>query len=1527
MTADLMDGAVNSAKILDESIMTIDLMDASVTSVKIADDAIMTNHIMDGQVMTADLMDNAVTTGKILDGEVMTADLADGSVTTIKVADNAITTGKILDGEVNTADLANGSVTTAKIDDSAVINSKIADLAVTNEKVSSQGQPQGKIMKADGAGGVSWEDDEGLILPWTGSYDGPGDAFTLTHTGLAGDGSAAVFNSTTATNPDPTVEIIKDVAAGAGAALAVRGIGVQGANYIATFTNNNLNEGRTVLMENDAPTQDPLVDPGTPGDLTDDYVNPDPTGTDVEDATLVLRNNDGAASGQKLALKTYGSIQANSAIQGTDLIAHNGEIIVNNTGLAGGTLFLTEDAMEKVSNPLAATEDFQMFNTGGDFDLNLDGHLDVRNQARIGDLVDENQVTVDGALTAVAIDLSNAGVPNVSPAGPGTATTVPTANADLLVNGDAELTGSLNLGGSADTYNSVNDIYISTDLTTLNPPAPAPSTTVIFESNDAQLISARAVEDALLNHDLQVAYNNGNSITSTDAQGDIDFNLEEATDFTITGANVGNDVIIDGAGYLDAQVNIINTSAGNAVIVEDDLEPDTDDTYNLGSDVNRWSNAYVNGGSVHVGPTGGQLAGTELAIGYNANAATLTVDNTLMANFNAGIDMITLDPDGASALPGQDELTINDANDVVMINADGANGQEVIVDGANDIFSVDADGDANNEINVAAAGVTIDGNSDGVNNVTVTGAAFNVDANGSTTNNITADGASFGVNADDANGNEIFANGTAVHLNANGDANIDVDVNGTSVDLDPNSNGTDNFSFAETGATISTTQATGDVVLSDAGVNAAAAQEFGFTATGGNLDVLVDGKINVEAAASTIGDAGDVPQLTVEGTATATSTDLNGLVVAPLVSAANTELIVEGDVQVDGSVVLGGHSVDNIFVQADLVGNLFPAPSGPDTQSNDGELVTALAVQTALLNHDLQVAYNNGNQIVAVDLEGDIDFDMTENTDFTVNLATANNNVVIDGLGTIDAQVNVVNTAGDVTVDDNIVVTGTSDLQNSISNTTANNAGVVLVDDAEGLQIDNGILNATFNGNTIGQTAPVDATNQLTVTGVATATTTDAAGAVTAAPADGASELTVTGDAQVNGSLTVGTAGTEHSIDNIFVQADLVGNLFPAPAGVDAQSNDGELVTALAVQTALLNHDLQVAYNNGNAIVAVDAEGDIDFDMTENTNFAVNLATANNSLLVDGLGITDIQTVIQASNDDIVEVDDNLLVNEDFDIRGDIYNEAGVNATPVTITDDVTMTMQDGDDNVEITAATTTGNLLDITKTAGDAAFAVEVNTNQSGVDVVTTNNNAVAYSTTLAGSNAVGYTVSTTGSDARNVTSSSTGANAIDVSATASGNTATAIQGTATGGAGVAVRATASGGNAVISSNSSTGVANSTVTVDNTTAAATSFAVTVENGNLKLSHDGAVTAANLPPALGTINPTSQTIVRATTLGGGNAGTVTLAAATTEGQVIIITNENAGQISITGGVAATYVIPGNEAAQFVYVNGLWYKMN
>lgn len=110
VTADLSDGLVTSAKILDGTIATGDLADGAVTSAKIAD----------ATIATGDLADGAVTSAKILDGTIATGDLADGAVTSAKITDATIATGDLADGAVTSAKIATGAVGATALASTAV---------------------------------------------------------------------------------------------------------------------------------------------------------------------------------------------------------------------------------------------------------------------------------------------------------------------------------------------------------------------------------------------------------------------------------------------------------------------------------------------------------------------------------------------------------------------------------------------------------------------------------------------------------------------------------------------------------------------------------------------------------------------------------------------------------------------------------------------------------------------------------------------------------------------------------------------------------------------------------------------------------------------------------------------------------------------------------------------------------------------------------------------------------------------------------------------------------------------------------------------------------------------------------------------------------------------------------------------------------------------------------------------------------------------------------------------------------------
>ena len=149
-TADIKDGVITSAKILDGTIATADIADNAITSAKIQASGIGTSDIADNAVTTAKIADNAITMAKLGAGElpndvtISTNNFGTGTITATNLASNAVTTVKILDANVTDAKLAANAVTTAKVADDAITTAKIATGAITSDSIAT-----GTIATAD----------------------------------------------------------------------------------------------------------------------------------------------------------------------------------------------------------------------------------------------------------------------------------------------------------------------------------------------------------------------------------------------------------------------------------------------------------------------------------------------------------------------------------------------------------------------------------------------------------------------------------------------------------------------------------------------------------------------------------------------------------------------------------------------------------------------------------------------------------------------------------------------------------------------------------------------------------------------------------------------------------------------------------------------------------------------------------------------------------------------------------------------------------------------------------------------------------------------------------------------------------------------------------------------------------------------------------------------------------------------------------------------------------------------------------
>ena len=116
----------------------------------IADDSVNSEHYVDGSIDAAHLASSSVTTVKI----------AADAVTNAKIADDQIDSEHYVNGSIDTAHIGDSQVTTAKIADSNVTSAKIADGAVVNDDVNASAAiahsklaavPDGQVIVGNGS--------------------------------------------------------------------------------------------------------------------------------------------------------------------------------------------------------------------------------------------------------------------------------------------------------------------------------------------------------------------------------------------------------------------------------------------------------------------------------------------------------------------------------------------------------------------------------------------------------------------------------------------------------------------------------------------------------------------------------------------------------------------------------------------------------------------------------------------------------------------------------------------------------------------------------------------------------------------------------------------------------------------------------------------------------------------------------------------------------------------------------------------------------------------------------------------------------------------------------------------------------------------------------------------------------------------------------------------------------------------------------------------------------------------------------
>ncbi|MDA7627078.1 hypothetical protein N8843_00430 [Verrucomicrobia bacterium] len=143
------DGAINSAKILNETIQSADIKDGAVTSSEIASNTIVSANIKDGTVtsaditnstiVSADIKDGTVTSADITNSTIVSADIKDGTVTSADITNSTIVSADIKDGTIKSADIANGNIGSSQLGGRTFIGSNVAKQRIIRGYITAAG--------------------------------------------------------------------------------------------------------------------------------------------------------------------------------------------------------------------------------------------------------------------------------------------------------------------------------------------------------------------------------------------------------------------------------------------------------------------------------------------------------------------------------------------------------------------------------------------------------------------------------------------------------------------------------------------------------------------------------------------------------------------------------------------------------------------------------------------------------------------------------------------------------------------------------------------------------------------------------------------------------------------------------------------------------------------------------------------------------------------------------------------------------------------------------------------------------------------------------------------------------------------------------------------------------------------------------------------------------------------------------------------------------------------------------------------
>lgn len=148
------------------------------------------------------------------------------------------------------------------------------------------------------------------------------------------------------------------------------------------------------------------------------------------------------------------------------------------------------------------------------------------------------------------------------------------------------------------------------------------------------------------------------------------------------------DIYVNGTLFSQQRLDqLIKMQSSSSVFDNDgDFRPPTSNS-SLGSDDNRWEDAYIGSNTLHVGPDGGMTGGTEMALSYNAGVGQIAVDgaNALSATATGVTIPSSLTMTALSGVGNRNIGVDTDGNVVINTNPNITAGDGLTIDVNNDL--------------------------------------------------------------------------------------------------------------------------------------------------------------------------------------------------------------------------------------------------------------------------------------------------------------------------------------------------------------------------------------------------------------------------------------------------------------------------------------------------------------------------------------------------------------------------------------------------------------------------------------------------------------------------------------------------------------------------------------------------------------------------------------------------------------------------------------------------------------------------